>query len=62
MSGAEGIDGIIRVARQAYREFAATQGGSPEARQAVAQAVRFLIADLESAKAMTGAALTAVGA
>jgi hypothetical protein len=61
VAGTDKIDGIIRAARQAYREFATTPGASPETRQAVAQAVRFLIADLESARDMTGAALTTVG-
>jgi hypothetical protein len=56
------IDNIINVTRRAYRDFANTPGATPETRQAVAQAVRFLIADLESAKAITGAALTTVGA
>ena len=57
-----GIDNIIRAARQAYGEFASTPGTSADTRQAVAQAVRFLIADLESAKALTGLALTSVDA
>ena len=56
-----GIDEIIHVTRRAYRDFADTPDAAPETRQAVAQAVRFLIADLESAKAITGAALTTVG-
>jgi hypothetical protein len=56
------IDGIICAARRAYRAFAGTPGATPETRQAVAQAVRFLVADLESAKAITGAALATVDA
>lgn len=61
MTGTNEIDGIIKAARRAYREFANTPGATLETRQAVAQAVRFLIADLESAKAITGAALATVG-
>lgn len=57
MQGIEKIDGIVRAARLAYQEFAASPGVAPETRQAVAQAVRFLVADLESAQAMTGVAL-----
>lgn len=55
------IDRIIEAASVAFREFASTPGASAEVRQTVAQAVRFLIADLESAKGMTGAALALVG-
>lgn len=62
MTGTDKIDGIIHAARQAYREFANTPGATPETRQAVAQAVRFLVADLESARDMTGAAITTIGA
>ncbi len=54
---ANGIDGIVRAVQQAHREFADHSGVAAETRQAVAQAVRFLVADLESAQAMTGAAL-----
>jgi hypothetical protein len=57
MNGINEINGIIQAARQAHREFANTSGVPAETRQAVAQAVRFLIADLESAQAITGAAL-----
>lgn len=53
----DGIGGIIGAVRQAHREFASRPGVAAETRQAVAQAVRFLVADLESAQAMTGAAL-----
>jgi hypothetical protein len=60
VTGIDEINGIIRAARQAHREFANTSGVSADTRQAVAQAVRFLIADLESAKAITGASLATV--
>jgi hypothetical protein len=49
------IQQIITATRDAYRVFATTPGASPQVRQAVAQAVRFLIADLTSAQEMTGA-------
>jgi predicted neutral ceramidase superfamily lipid hydrolase len=57
MTGTKEIDGIVRAVRQAHREFASCPDVAAETRQAVAQAVRFLVADLESAQAMTGAAL-----
>ena len=56
-----GINEIIRAVRHAHREFADSPGVAVETRQAVAQAVRFLVADLESAQAMTGAALAMAG-
>jgi hypothetical protein len=51
------IDNIIRAARAAYTEFAAT-GPDSEVRESVANAVRFLVADLTSASEFAGRALT----
>lgn len=55
------VQQTIAATREAYSQFANTPGISPDTRQAVAQAVRFLVADLESAQQLTGVAAALAG-